>query len=654
MKFEKIVLENFSSYYGKHTIEFNTTEQKPVTVIVGGSGFGKTSIFDAINWALYGSQYEAILLSQSEKNIIDYINETALKHAGRAKESADMACSLFFEHEGKHYRIEQELVAKKVKDRITPTDKASSLYEHTPTGNFEPIAYTESFLNEILPSNVRDYFLFNGDRINRLSLPGSSKEIRDGIYRVVDLELLQNGTEHLKETARRLRKNTKDVSVGEMADIQEQLSSAYEDLESFKKKLTDLAEDKRALEENIEIVEDKFRKYEGTIELQKNRDRLKLILDTKENDLKQIVAELRSVASVASMQIALGEIEQLKKMLNEKRNKGEIPSSISESLLRDIIEMGKCICGTEFSKNDSAYKELNHRLRQEIEKHNKGKDLNDLFYELNITVSNIKSARSSIIDIEKKRTITENLIDNTKRQLDDTDKRLGKVPDEDIAKLGLKVRELTDNLAENRHKTENTQLRIKEKEDRIQELNAKRDELAKQQEVVRGLLLRDDLAQRAAEELERIFNKFAEDSRHDVEKLTREEFQRFIPSAHALSIGIDSEFHYDVKDQNGNPALQQLSNGQKQALSLAYITSISRVSEKNPPLVIDMPFGRLDKDVQDNIASRLPELASQVILLMLPETEWNSHTKSILRNKTSNIYELLFDEKKRQTKIEKG
>ncbi len=487
-----------------------------------------------------------------------------------------------------------------------------------------------------------------------MSLPGSSKEVRDGIYRVVDLELLQNGTEHLKETAKKLRKNTKDVSVGEMADIQEKFSAAYEDLESLKKKLIDLAEDKQALEANIEIVEDKFRSYKDTIDLQKNRDRFKMILDTKENEWKQSVAELRSVAAVASTQIVLDEIEQLKKVLNEKRNKGEIPSSISESLLRDIIEMGKCICGTEFTKKDLAYKELNRRLKQEIEKHNKGKDLNDLFYELNITVSNIKSARSNMIETEKRRVSIEKVIDNTKRQIDDIDKRLGKVPDEDIAKLGLKIRELTDNLAENRHKAQTTQEKIKEKEERIQELSIRRDELAKQQEVVRGLLLRDDLAQRAAEELERIFTKFAEDSRHDVEKSTREEFQKFIPSARALSVGIDAEFHYDVKDQNGNPALQQLSNGQKQALSLAYITSISRVSEKNPPLVIDMPFGRLDKDVQDNIASRLPDLASQVILLMLPETEWNEHTKSILKNRTSNVYTLVFDEKKRQTTIGKG
>jgi DNA sulfur modification protein DndD len=654
MRFEKLMLENFSSYYGKHTIEFNTTEQKPVTIIVGGSGFGKTSIFDAINWALYGIQYEPTLLSQSEKNITDYVNETALKQAERAKEHVEMSCSLFFEHEGKHYRIEQEIVAKKTGDHISITDRDSSIYENTTSGNFEKITYTESFLNEILPSNVRDYFLFNGDRINKLSLPGSSKEIRDGIYRVVDLELLQNGTDHLKETAKKLRKNTKDVSVGEMADIQEQFSAAIEDVELLKKKLVDLAEDKRALDANIEIVEEKFRSYKGTIDLQTNKDRLKTILETKNSELKQSIVELRSVSAIASTQIVLDDIEELKKVLNEKRNKGEIPSSISENLLRELIDMKRCICGTEFTKTDSAYKELNRRLVQEIEKHSKGKDLNDLFYELNTTVSNIKSARINMIEIEKRRTNIEKVIANSERQINEIDEKLGDVPGEDIPKLGQRIKELTENLDENKYKALTTQEKIREKERRIQELSAQRDELAKQQEKVKGLLLRDELAQKAAEELEKIFTKFAEDSRHDVEKLTREEFQKFIPSARALSIGIDSEFHYDVKDQNENPALQQLSNGQKQALSLAYITSISRVSEKNPPLIIDMPFGRLDKDVQDNIANRLPDLASQVILLMLPETEWNDHTRSILKSRSSNVYILNFDAKKRQTTIGKG
>lgn len=653
MKFEKLTLENFSSYFGKHTIEFHTSEQKPVTVIVGGSGNGKTSIFDALNWALYGDQYEPVLEVQSEKSITDYVNETALKEAASSGDGVEMACSLFFEHEGKHYRIQQAIFAKKNNDKVEIKDRTSVLHEYTPSGDFEGIPHVDLFLNEILPSNVRDYFLFNGDRINKLALPGSSKEIRDGIYRVVDLELLQNGTQHLLDAAKKFRRNTKDVSKGEIAEIQSQYTTAHEELETQKNKLASLAEEKIALEENIEIIDNKFRNFKDTIDLQRKRDHFQETSKTKEAELKQTRGELRSVAATASTGIIVEDIDRLEKVLGEKRNKGEIPSSISENLLRDILDMRKCICGTEFKEGDDAYEELNRRLKKEIEKQSKGQDLMDLFFELRTTKSYIREAQTRLVDLEKRRTNLEKTISETHKQLESINQKLVDAPDEDIAKLGMRLNELNSDLRNNMLDAQTVQDKIKRKEVQIQELKIKRDELGEQQEIVRRQQLRDDLAQRSAEELEKIFEKFAEDSRFEVEKLTREEFFKFIPTARALSVGIDSEFHYDVKDQNGNPALQQLSNGQKQALSLAYITSISRVSEKNPPLVIDMPFGRLDKDVQDNIAGRLPDLASQVILLMLPGSEWNEHTKSILKSRTSEIFTLEFDELQRQTTVNK-
>lgn len=654
MKFEKLIIENFSSYHGKHTIEFHTSAEKPVAIVVGGSGYGKTSIFDAINWALYGSQYELALKEEHEKNIADYVNETAVKNVARAGDAVEMACTLFFEHEGKHYRIQQAIAAKQNKEKMEVTDRTNVLYEISLSGNHQEIGHVDLFLNEILPSNVRDYFLFNGDRINKLALPGSSKEIRDGIYRVVDLELLQNGVDHLKDAARKFRRNTKDSSRGEMAEIETQFSAAHDALEELTRKKISLSEDKIALEAQIETIDNKLRGLQSTIDLQKKRDRLQENHKTKEAELKQVVVDLRSVAAIASTGIVLADIQKLEHALGEKRNKGEIPSSISENLLRDIIEIGKCICGTEFKPNDKTYKELTKRLKQEVEKQSRGQDLMELYFELRSTSTQIKEAKSKLLGLEKRRAGLDKTIAELHKQLEEILQKLVDTPDEDISNLATNFRKLNEDLTDIKLDTQLVQSKIREKEELIQKLKNKRDEFGLQQEQVRKQQLRDNLAQSSAEELGRIFEKFAEDSRHDVEKLTREEFQKFIPTARALSVGIDSEFHYDVKDQNGNPALQQLSNGQKQALSLAYITSISRVSEKNPPLVIDMPFGRLDKDVQDNIASRLPELASQVILLMLPGSEWNDHTKSILKIRTSDVYLLEFDEKNRQTNVQKG
>lgn len=54
MKFERIILENFRQYYGQEKLEFAKDKQRRVTVIHGVNGAGKTSLFLAINWCLYG------------------------------------------------------------------------------------------------------------------------------------------------------------------------------------------------------------------------------------------------------------------------------------------------------------------------------------------------------------------------------------------------------------------------------------------------------------------------------------------------------------------------------------------------------------------------------------------------------------------------
>lgn len=653
MRFEKLVMENFSSFYRKHQIEFNTTIEKPVTIIVGGSGKGKTSIFDAINWGLYGEQYEPVLKKESEKDITDYINETALQEATDKGSGVEMACSLFFEHDGKHYRIQQAIFAKKNNDRITITDRTSTLYEITPTGNHSPISHIDLFLNEILPSNVRDYFLFNSDRINKLSLPGSSQEIRDGIYRVVDLELLQNGIAHLLEVAKKFRKNVKDSTEGEAFEIEERYSQAHDDLEALKNKLEDLSKERRALDDRINIIENKLLDLKKTHELQQINNALKEKYRSLEKELKETILNLRSQAGIAVFCFALDDIENLEKVLEEKKEKREIPSAISVNLLQDILDIGKCLCGTEFKEGDNIYHELKNRLDEEAKKEGKGNILLDLYFDLKNTKSIITESIETLEKLESKRNKIEQEIKEIDRQIADTQLKLRNMPDEDIPKLVQANSKCNSELTEIKLNIQDIQRKIKDKEEEIRILQAKRNEFEIKQVKVRKYKLRELLAQRAADELGRIFDKFAEESRMEIEALTREEFYKFIPTVKALSVGIDPEFHYDVRDQNGNPALQQLSNGQKQALSLAYITSISRVSEKNPPLVIDMPFGKLDKEVQDNIAIRLPDLSSQVILLVLPGTEWNEHIQSILRPKTSHIYYLDFDEQNRQTTIRK-
>ena len=57
MIFERITLANFRQYFDRQRLEFAKDRQRKVTIIHGVNGAGKTSLFLAINWCLYGGEY---------------------------------------------------------------------------------------------------------------------------------------------------------------------------------------------------------------------------------------------------------------------------------------------------------------------------------------------------------------------------------------------------------------------------------------------------------------------------------------------------------------------------------------------------------------------------------------------------------------------
>lgn len=96
MRPTKLTISAFGPYAGKTTIDFNQLGSQGLYLVCGDTGAGKTTIFDAISYALFGD------VSSSDKNSARAIS-TLRSHF--ADPAAETYVELWFSYQGKDYRI---------------------------------------------------------------------------------------------------------------------------------------------------------------------------------------------------------------------------------------------------------------------------------------------------------------------------------------------------------------------------------------------------------------------------------------------------------------------------------------------------------------------------------------------------------------------
>lgn len=112
----RLTMSAFGPYAGEETVDFTQLGESGLFLIAGDTGAGKTTIFDAISFALYG-------VATGE-----YRSATGCYRSDYASESADTFVDFHFEHAGKQYHIRRypayERAKKKGKGTTSVSEKA--------------------------------------------------------------------------------------------------------------------------------------------------------------------------------------------------------------------------------------------------------------------------------------------------------------------------------------------------------------------------------------------------------------------------------------------------------------------------------------------------------------------------------------------------
>lgn len=645
MKLENIEIENFRQYYGVQRAKFSTDSVKNITVFNGNNGAGKTSLFVALNWCLYG---------EGAENIGELISKEAVRKAPPGEKVAARV-KLSFRHGTEKYIASRELTGIKQKDNLLDMNPKPvfTLMKIRADGQAIEIKNPIGTLNTILPSNVRTFFLFDGEKIDNFAKPDSADEVRYAIYNVLKLEILERAKNHLSNVASEYKRELKQSSSGELRELLEKDEKKRNEKEDAANRLQEFERERDSAKRKMIDVEKRLRQLQSSRDLQEQRDRIQSDLESRESELGDLVKEVREIASQSSGVLAKEALAAAMKVLDKKRERGEIPSAIRQQFIKDLLDRETCICGRPINEGDKAHTHLMNLLERSV-----SGDLEDKVLTTNVALNQLAKQNRALPvrlnDLMKRKTVLSDIIKGLHSELDDVTRQLQGSPLEEIGKLENQRQSFQMDIENYLVEIGRCRSLIEEREREIAELKKQIEQEEKRKGKNELLMRKANLAQQSADAIEKIYKEFAEEMRQRIEDKTRDIFKKLVwKGSHFQDVRLGEDYNLEVIDRYGSSARPELSAGERQVLSLSFITAMVKVSEEEAPIIMDTPFGRLSSEHRASITENLPKLAPQLILFVTDE-ELRDQARDNLKKSIGVEYHLDFNTKTSCTKIEEG
>lgn len=634
MILHELTLDNFRQYKGENKIKFaSSIKGKNTTIIIGNNGAGKSNLFAALNWVLYdngGDQFQNI------------VNKEALKNAGKG-DRITAKVRLKFSHEGEQFIATREVSVLKngrsLEDCVAD-EPSLSFYSIAPGGAAEPIPNPTKKMNSILPSNAKEYFFFDGEQVlERFTKAGHEREVANAVRDVLQYEVLERSIKHLDLLARDYQKDLKGRATGEERKLRETEIVLREERD---KKSGEQVKIRKELSEARKLIEDissALRNKKHAKEIMAERDRH----DARRQELLATKADLeeriRADTSISFYIFAKSAVSASRELIDKKREKGEIPAGIREQFLHDLLHRKKCICGSALESGSSEEKLVRNLLNRSV--------LGSIENALISVYGNLTGILIKAEEVETR--LRDNILKRSEciktlaSVMDALEETKAKLKQEEIEDVGV----LEKNLERYESRREDLNTEAIRNQARIEQIDKDLDDNKRQLklEEQKGahtdfLAKKYEVAREAADCSKRVLETFANEMRAKIEAKAQEIFSQLIwKEAQFTSVKISPNYELEVYDRWGTPARRELSAGERQFFSLAFILAMAEVTDVEAPFVIDTPLGRIDDEPRKRLAQSLPGLVPQLVLLM---TNNEAKVEPILKPRLGAKYVLDF------------
>lgn len=643
MIIKRLAMHNFGVYAGDS--EFLFEGDKPIVLIGGMNGRGKTTFLEAILIALYGSNSFAYNESKY-KTYSQYLRSFVNKNA------QDKFCCVELEFEVFNGCIEHYVVKREWDSLTKKTDEKIIVFKDGIFNEFLSQNWP-LFIENVLPSALSSFFFFDGEKIAEMAVDNTNGQLKNAIRAMLGITVLDVLENDIMRNAKRIGKNSKSSETQEgLQQLRDQKEKSVEDLSKIEKKIEQVSDILTKDNEKLEELHNLYAQKGGNaVEKKQNmiqkRAALRAQMNANEEKLYNVSSDILPLTLVSDL------IIDIKLQATDEHNDSVMKQAIGqlELMLNDFEET--------YVGNITASREFYNYIKKQTETIGDEPvyELSDLaLYQVNeLAETKINEAKE-----EAKSIISEN--QRLVKEIDELDSYLT---------LDINEKELQTILA----KIKKTEQKVIEDKVKLSELDQERAAAnarvisitAEFNRYVEAYLLNaevvdsadrvikySNIAQRIIERYQIELQKrkagvLSETITECFRKLANKKnlIKRIEMDPESLNVRYISEDEKEVSRDS-------LSAGEKQLMVISILWALAICSKKKLPVIIDTPLSRLDSMHRTAlIKTYFPNAGEQTIILST-DTEIDAKYYKLMKSNVGDEFTLIYDERTKSTSIERG
>ncbi len=682
MIIKSIILGNYRLYEGKNVIKFKQDDEKPIFLISGENGFGKTTFLHSLIWCLYGrliTEVEAEVRKDIANSGYNAFLKNNLNHNIRAKlEALDPAEKELIKRRG--YSSDNEglkkittyYVAIEFEDVIIPSLPCTSLkvirsYDMVTEKETVDILIdgkkneltasigSEVFINDfILNKDIARFFFFDSEQIVALAETNTSTEKRrlcSAYNEVLGVRKYEDLKKNLENVRLRFRKKSSDIESREkllgILSKQEHLEKKNED---SRQKLSTLESELQQLRNDDEAVQLQLMR-EGNDATSAEIARLeKLIQTTKQKDeeykskLKNFIEYSPFAITGKLLKETRDQIEydfKLKETKNDQLSRNLIVNQITSDLM--LMFEHSTISSTEKSDLIIKVQDVLDKYKNEVANEEVLLSVSEQEYEEFLSVYNnltttYKAEFEHLADDYRKNKL---VLERNSRRLANIH---SKEKDELIKEIRSKKNKIEKTILEKDKEIRQLHESIGEITQELATTNKQVSELSKKVSLDDSDAKKDKVAEQLIAELTIFLVSLKQEKKYSLERRIKTTLntlmhkEDFIGRVEVVVDGEDMDIVlYSVDGKIINK--DSLSKGEQQLYATSILKSLVDESGIQFPVFIDSPLQKFDKSHATKIITEFyPRISKQVVLFPLLYKELTSEEYEVMKPLVNATY----------------